>query len=249
MLVLDNDCRAFISFALTCKKLAYVGFKRNDIWKLLCLIQYPQMAYHNPNLIDMFYDSDFTSSSDNAPAIHENQHLMIKNYENSWKNMYFERPFIKFRGIYISVCNYMSTGIKDYDSSSWTNPVHMVTYYRYFRFYPDGTCIRLLTIDEPSLVVPNFNIETKSGIRDVYLGKWKMTLNGRIMVESEGPVDKYRFYLLFQIRTAGKARHHKLNWISSYSVDKISQDKTYFSLKNDKSFSFVRVANYKYGFP
>ncbi|EDN07181.1 conserved hypothetical protein [Histoplasma mississippiense (nom. inval.)] len=39
------------------------------------------------------------------------------------------------------------------DNISWNTPIHIVTYYRYLRFYPDGSVISLLTTTEPVDVV------------------------------------------------------------------------------------------------
>ncbi|ODQ66658.1 hypothetical protein NADFUDRAFT_82415 [Nadsonia fulvescens var. elongata DSM 6958] len=67
--------------------------------------------------------------------------------------MFLTRPRVRFNGVYISTCNYIRPGI----GQNWNSPIHMVTYYRYLRLYRDGTCINLLSTDEPNDVVPLFN--------------------------------------------------------------------------------------------
>src|SRR5215471_1395307 len=39
------------------------------------------------------------------------------------------------------------------DENAFHNPVHLVTYFRYLRFFRDGRCIKYLCTDEPSAVV------------------------------------------------------------------------------------------------
>lgn len=72
----------------------------------------------------------------------------------SWREVYQSFPRIRFTGIYISTVNYSRPGAhSDLTNVSWGAPIHIVTYYRYLRFYPDGTVISLLTTTEPAEVV------------------------------------------------------------------------------------------------
>ena len=41
--------------------------------------------------------------------------------------------------------------------TGWNQPVHLVTYYRYLRFFPDGTIVKHLTTNEPTHVVRNLD--------------------------------------------------------------------------------------------
>ena len=56
----------------------------------------------------------------------------------SWKNMYLDRPHVRFDGMYVSRNTYIRTGIPEWKVK---NPVHLVCYYRYMRFLPDGRCV------------------------------------------------------------------------------------------------------------
>ncbi|GME81327.1 unnamed protein product [Ambrosiozyma monospora] len=48
----------------------------------------------------------------------------------------------------------------------------------------------------------------------VYEGQWEITLDGKVKIDSCGPVANYRFVDEFQIVDGGKyAMHHKLDWI------------------------------------
>ena len=66
--------------------------------------------------------------------------------------MWRSRPRIRFNGIYISTCNYIRAGAVA-PSRTWGAAVHVVTYYRYLRFFRDGRCLSLCTTHEPSEIV------------------------------------------------------------------------------------------------
>lgn len=53
----------------------------------------------------------------------------------SYRHMFLLRPRIRTDGIYINKITYFRPGFSE---SSMTNPVHLVTYYRYLRFFGDA---------------------------------------------------------------------------------------------------------------
>ena len=71
----------------------------------------------------------------------------------TYAHMFHHRPRLRFAGVYISTVNYPRPGASSPNQVSWTTPVHIVTYYRYLRFFRDGTAISLLTTSEPIDVV------------------------------------------------------------------------------------------------
>ncbi|CAK7231705.1 hypothetical protein SEUCBS140593_008015 [Sporothrix eucalyptigena] len=71
----------------------------------------------------------------------------------SWQRMFRLRPRIRFNGCYISTVNYIRPGQPSASLVTWNNPVHIVTYFRYLRFFRDGTVISLLTTSEPPDVI------------------------------------------------------------------------------------------------
>ncbi|KYK57616.1 hypothetical protein DCS_04627 [Drechmeria coniospora] len=78
----------------------------------------------------------------------------------SWQHMFRARPRVRFNGCYISTVNYIRTGQMSTNQATWGgSPVHIVTYYRYLRFFRDGTCISLLTTCEPVDVVHHLTLE------------------------------------------------------------------------------------------
>lgn len=56
-------------------------------------------------------------------------------YHSSWKRMFLHRSHLRHDGIYVSRNTYLRAGITEWRVK---NPVHLVTYYRYYRFLPHG---------------------------------------------------------------------------------------------------------------
>lgn len=72
----------------------------------------------------------FTSTMDQNAALAKQQ------YRGCWKRMLLERPHLRFDGIYVSRNTYLRQGIVEWKVK---NAVHLVLYFRYIRFFPDGT--------------------------------------------------------------------------------------------------------------
>ena len=81
----------------------------------------------------------------------------------TYRQLFRSYPRIRFNGCYISTVNYQRPGATSSSQISWNTPIHIVTYYRYLRFYRDGTCISLLTIHEPVEVVHHLSKENLPG--------------------------------------------------------------------------------------
>lgn len=148
---------SWFNYSITCKKNAFLGLKSSLLWRRLAKMIYPYQRYEE-NL--MFQNSLMVINNDLPIPL--DQDLIVPQYDHSWKKMITSRPFIKFLGCYISVVNYYSEGGRREFTNSWSNPVRLITYYRYLRFYPDGTCIKVLSHLEPNMVVPLFLRKNKS---------------------------------------------------------------------------------------
>lgn len=66
----------------------------------------------------------------------QNAELARAQYRGSWKRMLLERPHLRFDGVYVSRNTYLRTGVAEWNVK---NSVHLVLYFRYLRFFPDGT--------------------------------------------------------------------------------------------------------------
>ena len=81
----------------------------------------------------------------------------------TYRQLFRSYPRIRFNGCYISTVNYQRPGATSSSQVSWNTPIHIVTYYRYLRFYRDGTCISLLTTHEPVEVIHHLSKENLPG--------------------------------------------------------------------------------------
>ncbi|EGV62404.1 hypothetical protein PSN45_001144 [Yamadazyma tenuis] len=272
-LLLITEPEAWINLSISCKKFAFLGLSSNDIWRKLCYLVYPYQNYEeNQTFLQSNQTPGALIDSSSLP-IPEDQLLILPAYGHSWKRMMDERPFLKFKGCYISVINYYSEGGKAEFSNSWSNPVKTITYYRYLRFYPDGTCVKVLSVLEPFRVVPQLskynlsrNITSaldqvkvaghQSSVKEahrIYHGKWTISTTGEVHINIDpGSVPYYTFHYHFQVKSLSRAfRYNKLNWIKYYTVRKqMSEDDdrvgevSYLTIKNEKPFKFSRVKSY-----
>jgi len=75
---------------------------------------------------EVFWDCD----------LDRNTAICREKYHSSWKRMFLHRSHLRHDGIYVSRNTYLRAGITEWRVK---NPVHLVTYYRYFRFLPHGS--------------------------------------------------------------------------------------------------------------
>ncbi|KAF7525355.1 hypothetical protein G7054_g11102 [Neopestalotiopsis clavispora] len=148
-------------------------------------------------------------------------------------------------------------------------PVHIVTYYRYLRFFRDGTAVSLLTTSEPADVVHHLTralvhqhankaaAHLPSAIMSNALkGRWRLSSSidspdvppaeaeGDLFVETEGATPKYTYRMELSMKSAGRTKNNKLTWKAFGLYNKLTDDWGEFNLKNDKPFYFSRVKSY-----
>lgn len=93
-----------------------------------------------------------------------------------WRTMFLDRPRVRQDGVYVSRNTYIRTGIPEWKVK---NPVHLVCYYRYIRFLPNGTYVYrtsplVLKHVFKSLMIPH-------GVKDkVYFGRYKLLKNNTV---------------------------------------------------------------------
>lgn len=71
---------------------------------------------------------------------------------SSWREMYVTRPRVHFHGCYISRTSYLRYGENSFQDQFY-RPVQLVEYYRYFRFFADGSVLMLTSAEEPQSCV------------------------------------------------------------------------------------------------
>jgi F-box protein 9 len=281
------DVASFVRLAQVCKRMAYLVLTEEQIWKRICLgseVGFGAMHYewqrevlggplqedHTPDEHDAFED-DGEALTPVAPLTKEEAtDTLLPMYSSSWQQMFRLRPRIRFNGCYISTVNYIRPGQGSASQVTWHNPVHIVTYYRYLRFFRDGTVISLLTTDEPADVVHHLTKElqdTHRGGNSAHLpsivmkealrGRWRLSTasdkpevdlkeaEGELFVETEGVKSKYIWQMKLAIGNASKvAKNNKLAWLGFWNYNLLTDDTGEFSRRHFKSFIFSRVKSW-----
>ena len=88
----------------------------------------------------------------------------------NWRDMFINRPRLLYDGCYISKTSYSRPGENSFQDADY-QPWHLVTYFRYLRFFADGTALMLTTADAPSTMLAH--LKRKNGrhpalIRGIY---------------------------------------------------------------------------------
>ena len=278
------DVASFVRLAQVCKKMAYLVASEEQIWKRVCLgseVGFGAMHYQwqrevlGGSLKEDSTDLDEDFEELEPPLSKEaiTEALFHAGYSSSWHLMFRLRPRIRFNGCYISTVNYIRPGQASPNQVTWNSPVHIVTYYRYLRFFRDGTVISLLTTSEPADVVHYLTNELQEIHRNgvaAHLpsivmqyslrGRWRLSTvvdnpdadlkdaEGDVFVETEGASSKYMYRMKLSLRSAGKgARNNKLVWQGFWSYNLLTDDSAEFTLRNDKAFFWSRVRSYGEG--
>lgn len=161
------DPASYGRLALVCKQFAYQFANEQHIWRRLCQgAEYGFGAMHYSFACDVKGNPYNSFVPRYTPFPFDCVNLQIPKPLGTWSQVFQCFPRIRFTGVYISTVNYTRPGANSsLQNVSWNSPIHIVTYYRYLRFYPDGSVISLLTTTEPVDVVPHIskeNIESLS---------------------------------------------------------------------------------------
>lgn len=273
-ILIIHDTPSWIDFSLVCKKLAYIGFVDKNIWSLLCRLTYGRQNYKEEENMVNTHDQEEEEEEEGIEKKDKLQILIDERWGLDYYKMLNERPFLKYRGVYISKVTYMKEGARSENSNSWNLPYKMISYYRYYRFFSDGTCLKIITILEPKKVIPrlhkgyqvnedeelikeNLQIESESADKfdsfskrnwlRVFHGTYNVTFDGNVETNCDGPVEKYRFIDKFKIVNAGKYhRHNKLEWVNLGFYDTINRTHNSLNRSNEKDFVFSRVKSFNY---
>jgi F-box protein 9 len=162
-----RDPASFVRLGAVCKALAYHVCRENQIWKRVALgAEFglaSQIYDFSTNLQGCeFIDRPLGSALDRYPITEDS---FSDPQHQDWREVFHSYPRIRFTGVYISTVNYTRPGGASASQATWNSPVHIVTYYRYLRFFRDGTVISLLTTNEPIEVVQHLTKENVNLVR------------------------------------------------------------------------------------
>lgn len=149
-----------------------------------------------------------------------NERLVFTNYGNSWKRMFVDRPRIRTEGVYVSRNTYFRLGAVHFEVK---NPVHLVVYYRYFRFFGDGTILTRTSPDPVRKVWPSVaQMPAVVGRGDTRLtGKWEAK-GSQVFVACEypgNPRSEMRCRLLLRSRPPGL--NNRLDMKEIFTYDRV----------------------------
>lgn len=283
------DVASFVRLAQVCKHMAFLVATEESIWKRICQdteIGFAGMHYEwqrevsgdplEPEVPDFEEPDEAITYSPASAMVSKNiitDGLLHGVYNSSWHLMFRLRPRVRFNGCYISTNNYIRPGQASANQVTWNSPVHIVTYYRYLRFFRDGTLISLLTTSEPMEVVHHLTKElliTHRNKRGAHLpsammenalrGRWRLSpvnehpdvdlkdAEGDLRIETEGTSPKYIYGMDFSLRTASRgAKNNKLTWGDFWSYNKLTDDWAEFTRRNEKALFWSRVKSYGRG--
>lgn len=146
----------------------------------------------------------------------------------SWREMFLERPRVRFDGLYISKTAYIRQGEESLDGfyRAW----HQVEYYRYLRFFPDGQVMMLTTPEDPLVTVPRLR-SRNTRMDSVLIGHYRLSQDTDnqtkvFVVVAKRKEEKSRFcrrnpvtdadhsfHVGLQLSSGGRQRFNKLIWI------------------------------------
>ena len=166
-----QDPALFVRMALVCKRLAFHVFTESRIWKRIALGKEFGLASNVYNFkVDVQGREIIHQSLDATEDKSGTSGLLLNRgsgqREEEWREIFRIHPRIRFNGVYISTVNYTRAGGASASHATWGTPVHIVTYYRYLRFFRDGTVISLLSTSEPIDVVHNLTKENMAASRN-----------------------------------------------------------------------------------
>ncbi|XP_033469255.1 F-box only protein 9 isoform X2 [Epinephelus lanceolatus] len=188
----------------------------------------------------------------------------------SWREMFLQRPRVRFDGVYISKTSYIRQGEESLDGfyRAW----HHVEYYRYLRFFPDGFVIMLTTPEDPLSVVPRLrtkNIRMDSAL----LGHFRLSQEtdnqtkvfavvckkkeekatefqrNRFCRRNPAPEAEHNFHVGLHLSSGGRQSFSKLVWIhhSCHITYKLTGETVITAFDLDSMYTpffFARVKSY-----
>jgi hypothetical protein len=113
------DAAALCAASLVCKALLPLARQR-ALWRRLCWQRWRG-------------DSDLESE-------------LVAAHASSWFRMRCRRPYLRMDGVYCAKVSYVRRGVAEW---TFNTPVHTVIYYRYLRFFPDGSLLSATSFDQP----------------------------------------------------------------------------------------------------
>ncbi|BGP55111.1 hypothetical protein JCM8202_004308 [Rhodotorula sphaerocarpa] len=168
---------------------------------------------------------------------------LVKEHGSDWRRFYIEHPRLRLDGTYISVVTYLRRG----EVQSIYAPTHLITFYRYLRFYHHGLVLSLLTTDPPGTVVRRFNPTLR--MAGLSFGRWRLRGNRIELWGLEDPSvpeerKKYSFRMSLDLKSTARGRMNKLVMVSLATEHRQTLEVEEVPIRPSKPFYFSKVAAY-----
>ncbi|KAM6997001.1 F-box only protein 9 [Tautogolabrus adspersus] len=188
----------------------------------------------------------------------------------SWREMFLQRPRVRFDGVYISKTSYIRQGEESLDGfyRAW----HHVEYYRYLRFFPDGHVIMLTTPEDPLTVIPRLRTKN-TRMESALLGHFRLSQEtdnqtkvfavvckkkeekaaefqrNRFCRRNPPPEVEHSFHVGLHLASGGRQSFTKLVWIhhSCHISYKLTGETVVTAFDLDRMYTpffFARVKSY-----
>ena len=168
----------------------------------------------------------------------------------SWRDAYVHEPRVRMNGTYIATCEYTQQGMSE--ENVWVRVLHVVRFFRYLRFFPNGRCLSWLTTDEPADVVHRLEPGIRS--KGCAAGHWRClseageALSRRgatILIEDlhDPTLPGYTFQMTLHMRSS-PGRWHRMDMLEYASLNLQTGEVLPIPHKHARPFLFSRVLSY-----
>jgi F-box protein 9 len=211
------DIKGVERFGQVCKK-GFVLSRSEDLWKFLC-----QQVFQRQGIGQ------------------EEGALYLEKHSCAWRDVYIEYPRIRMDGVYICICTYM----RETSEMAWSSNIQIVTYYRYLRFFPDMSCLSLVTSEEPVKIVKAMNLDMEQR-KGLMRGTYATVANDVRLTLTDHLRPAKNFGILLTKKSSQRGKHNKLIWRHYFCTDLVSDDAEPldFDISSFKNFVFSKVRSF-----
>ncbi|XP_015588407.1 F-box only protein 9 isoform X2 [Cephus cinctus] len=182
----------------------------------------------------------------------------------SWREMYLQRPRLRYNGCYISKTTYIRHGENSFQDQFY-RPWHLVEYFRYLRFFPEGRVLMLTSAEEMQTCVNSLKNRIPRN-SSVLIGHYRLHDDRVTLIlkkqETKGSNNAYRkkrrepmhdsgeqtFHVEFSIQNHQKRVNSQLTWLRYNIFTKYrngQEGNMYLNLSGRyPPFKFSRVKSY-----
>ncbi|KNC96641.1 uncharacterized protein SPPG_07854 [Spizellomyces punctatus DAOM BR117] len=204
----------FCSLSLVSRKMLLLC-REQSVWRFVCeKVHYPGMG--------------FRSVAEELPL-----------YKGNWFNMWLDRPRLRRDGLYISRVNYVRTG----EAQSFYAPVHLVTYYRYLRFFPHKVVCWTTTVEPAKAVQVLLSDEVLQ--KGSMSGEYLLSSNHLYLHMRAHDRPGVSFKCNLTLASSRRGKHNKLKWVEYWQErDSDSSYRSDVPTRTLRTFYFSKVRSY-----